>query len=369
MIELERRAALIAGGAAQWRDRASPVRIEARESLRESGWSAPVIEAALDNVLWDLDETKAASVTREFSADAKTPPILVILPGNIIGPAVATAYCAAAAGSRIILKSPGTERSLAPIVQRQFNALGRPLAGTLEARYWNGGDAEVEDALYEPESIRYIVVLGSDETIEAVRQRATVPVIGYGTSYSLGYVANGADLSAAAAGAARDICMFDQRGCMSPQTIYVQGDDGRALRFAHALAAALRRVGEELPRARVDAGEAAAVADRIRRFAVTALPPRTHGLDTLLLGPERERCPEFVVAVEPPGLPTCEYFGRIVSVKPCETFPGVAHAPACDTVGIAGCPLDALQRRWVRTCALGDMQRPPFGYRPTIDNF
>jgi hypothetical protein len=334
------------------------------------------MEAALDNALWDLDEARAAAlVTTSSPADSR--PVLVILPGNVIGPAIAAAYCAAAAGASVILKSPGVEQHLAPIVARQFDRLGAPLAGTIDARYWKGGDYSVEDALFA--KVRRIVVLGSDSTTESVLQRAGgPPVVAYGTSFSVGFVAAGAELHAAARGAARDMCIFDQRGCMSPQTIYVEGGEARALQFAHALAAALREAGVELPRAHVDADEAAAFAGRLRQFAVTAIPAIAHGLDTIVLGPRKNGRPEFVVAVEPCGTPTLAGFGRIVSVMPCAEPPPIALAGPIDTLGFAGdrsALLDAViaqlrdQPRPARICALGEMQRPPFGYRPTIENF
>ena len=82
MIEVSRRCELLARGAAQWRDPDSAVRREAREALRDSPWSPAVIEAALDNVLWDLDETRASALVRDREGlDPR--PVLVILPNSI----------------------------------------------------------------------------------------------------------------------------------------------------------------------------------------------------------------------------------------------------------------------------------------------
>ena len=376
MVDTSLRAELVARGAAQWRDPLSHVRERARAALRDSEWSGPVIEAALDDVLFDLDERRS----RELAADKPnndTRPILVILPGNIIGPTIASAYCAAAAGANVILKSPGDERMLAPILTEQFENLGKPLAGTIDARYWKGGDPEIEPAVFA--AVRKIIAFGSDAAIDAIGERAPVPVRGYGTSYSIGFVADSADLAVAARGAARDIAMFDQRGCMSPQTIYVEGDDGRALLFARALDAELRRASDTLPRARISSDEAAAIAMAIRRLSVSALAPKTHGLDTLMAGADVDAVPGYVVAVEPSGPPTIEGFGRIASVKPCENaeaLVGIARAATfrLESLGHTGDLASEMLARlmqagFVRVCPLGEMQRPPIGYRPTVEDF
>jgi acyl-CoA reductase-like NAD-dependent aldehyde dehydrogenase len=372
----ERRAELLARGADEWRDASSGVRVEAREALRGALWSAPAVEIALDNVLWDLDEPRAR-VLCAHEATPQRPPVVVILPGNVIGPAIASAYCAAAARAPAILKSARGERRLAEIVARQFDRLGPPLAQTLESRYWEGGDEDLEAALLP--SVRRVVAFGSNETLAHLRPRVDgMSFIAYGESHSIGVVTAAADVEVAAFEAAKDVCLFDQAGCMSPQTIYLEGDDGRAVLFAHALAGALREAGRCLVKGRPQIDEAAAVAAYVRHFAVTAVAPRTHGLDTVLIGPRVEGCPEFVIAVEPPGPPTCAGFGRIVSIKPYRNAEELGvlvgrHPGALDTAGTAGetAPeLDAvLRRRFTRTCLLGNMQRPPFGYRPSIADF
>jgi acyl-CoA reductase LuxC len=376
VTQRERRAELLARGADEWRDASSPVRVEAREALRGALWSAPGIEIALDNVLWDLDEPRARSLCG-LQETFQSPPVFVILPGNVIGPAISSAYCAAAAGSRAILKSAHGERRLAEIVAGQFDRLGPPLAATLESRYWQGGDEALETALLP--SVRRVVAFGSNETLARLRARVdAASFVGYGESHSIGVMTAAADIGVAAFETAKDVCLFDQAGCMSPQTIYVEGDDGRAVLFAHALAAALSEAGRSLGRGRPQIDEAAAVAAYVRHFAVTAVAPRTHGLDTVLIGPPVEGCPEFVVAVEPSGPPTCAAFGRIVSIKPYRNAEELGvlvgrHPGALDTAGTAGetAPsLDAvLKQRFTRTCLLGNMQRPPFGYRPSIADF
>ena len=361
-------------GVAQWRDPASSVRRQAREVLRENEWPPAVTEAALHDVLLDAEEV-IPSVRECISP----PTILAIMPGNVIGPAVATAYCAAAAGASLMLKSSSRELHLADIVAAQFKELGAPLAGTLEPMHWSGGDEDWEAKVFA--QVHRIVAFGDDTTIADVRRRTPpgVDLIGYGSAYSLGFVPASGDLAVASQGAARDVAMFDQRGCLSPQTIYVEGDEPRAILFANALARALESIQDVLPRAQAGATERAAIAEFVRRLHVRALPSSSHALGTVLEGPSSNGYPGFVVGVEPFGSPVCAGFGRLVIVKHCANVDEAARAAQTlgsrlDSVGVSGSPDAAIVQRFreagaLRVCALGDMQRPPFGYRPRIADF
>jgi len=175
------------------------------------------------------------------------------------------------------------------------------------------------------------------------------------------------------------VCLFDQRGCMSPQTIYVAGDSGKALLFTRALAEQIRAKADQLPRAAFEPDEGAQVADFVRRLGVTSIAPLPHGLDTLVKGPLREGVPEFAVALEPFGQPTCAGFGRIVIVKHAPSARDVAtqlkhFGRSVETIGLAAQTPELDRSAFAlsgarRICVLGQMQRPPFGYRPAPRDF
>jgi acyl-CoA reductase LuxC len=372
---LSKRQAALLRGAAQWRDPDSMVRRRAREAMREGEWPPQVVEAALDSVLADADEQ-----LRTWHAPESELNVLAILPGNIVGPAIATAFCAALAGANLMLKSSSRELHLADILAEQFEELGPPVAGTLSPMRWSGGDTDFEARVF-PQAQR-IVVFGDDTTIEDVKRRAPggTHVVGYGSAYSLGFVPAACDLAIAADAAALDVALFDQRGCLSPQTIYVEGDEARSILFAHGLSRALGELGERLPRAKAGAAEQAAVAEFVRRLMVRALPPRTHALGTVFIGRQAGGgVADYVVGVEPFSGPQCAGFGRIVIVKPCVDAAQAAAAASTlrhhlDSVGIAGQSTATLHQLFgsagaLRVCALGEMQRPPFGYRPRVVDF
>jgi hypothetical protein len=319
-VEGEARAIATERFVAEWRDPESWVRREARERLAGGLWSAPVIERAFDIVFSDrADETPRIHVEDWFEHSRKLARrALVILPGNVIGPALCAAYAVAVSGGSAILKAASAERVVAEIVERQFAAIGAPLAGSIEARYWPGGDIGAEAAAIA--DVSAVIAFGSDATIDAVRTRVPAEkyFIGYGTRYSLGLVTAGKDLVTAADAASVDVCMFDQAGCMSPQTIYVVGDASRALRFASALDGAMRKTSLQLPRVKPTRDEAAAVNDVVRRSYVTAIGANSHGLSPVLAGPEIGGCPDYLIVVEPQGEPRTYGFGRIVTIMPLE---------------------------------------------------
>ncbi len=374
MISLTARKDALLRGAAQWRDRNSFVRAAARESFRNGEWPPEVVETALEAVLRDADEQLVA-----WQASESGLTVLAILPGNVIGPTIATAYCAAAAGANLMLKSSSRELQLADIVAAQFEHLGPPVAGTLRPMRWSGGDADYEAKVF-PLAQR-IIVFGDDATIEDVKRRAPdgTAVKGYGSAFSVGFVPSGSDIGAATEGAALDVALFDQRGCLSPQTIYVEGSEARAILFAHGLSLSLSKLGSSLPRARAGEAEKAAVAEFIRRLQVRALPPATHALGTIFVGPDKGCGVEFVVGAEPFSSPVCPGFGRLVIVKPCRDAAQAANAaktlgPRLDSVGVTGRITPSLLRTFtqagaLRVCPLGEMQRPPLGYRPRIADF
>src|SRR5713226_4068741 len=71
----------------------------------------------------------------------------------------------------------------------------------------------------------------------------------------------------AASAIARDVTLFEQRGCLSPHHVFVEGGDGTASRdFAERIAHALDALAGRHTPARLTAGAAAA----IRRARETA---------------------------------------------------------------------------------------------------
>ena len=84
-------------------------------------------------------------------------------------------------------------------------------------------------------------------------------MVAYGPRTSLGAVARGADPAALAPGLARDVALFDQRGCLSVAAVYVEGSEEEARKWARALARAARALAVRWPPGPVDPETAGAV--------------------------------------------------------------------------------------------------------------
>ncbi len=186
---------------------------------------------------------------------------------------------------------------------------------------------------------------GTDATLRAVEAAARVPVLGHGTG--LGVCVVGGDPVAAGEAIARDVVAFDQRGCLSPRIVWVDGG-ARARDVAHALASALE--ASPVPRGVLsvdERGEARRWGESMR-FAgqVWEGPWGAVGLTC---------APDAVLG--PPG--------RHVHVAPFATTPELRAALAplarfVTTIGFQDGGLDpAALVPHARVVALGSMQRPP----------
>ncbi len=107
-----------------------------------------------------------------------------------------------------------------------------------------------------------VVAYGRDETLEAMCNALPEGVTfeGHGHGFGVGIVAGDVELEPAAEGFALDVALHDQRGCLSPQAIFVVGDLSRTKRFAEALDRALAALVVSLPRGVLDLGLGASVA-------------------------------------------------------------------------------------------------------------
>ena len=160
---------------------------------------------------------------------------LIVLPSNLPALAVQPLWRALARGRAALLKSSSAEPLFAPAFTAALARREPRLADAVAAVTWRGGDAGLEAPLLA--AARQVVAYGEAAAIADLDRRAPDKVVAHGPKTSLAIVAAGADLRAAAAGLARDVALFDQRGCLSVQAVFTTGD-GAALadELARALA-------------------------------------------------------------------------------------------------------------------------------------
>ena len=174
--------------------------------------------------------------------------------------------------SSVILK-PGRGDAVLPVLFAQGLQEQDPdLAGNLGILYWPGDDRDRTEMVLA--SVDLVVAYGNDETVSWVRSRlpAQVPLRAYRHRMGFALVGRGSLIRgagegqnpegawSAAQGAARAIALFDQRGCVSPQVIFVEeGGEVGVTEWARLLARALQEVETVLPSGRVPSREAVAI--------------------------------------------------------------------------------------------------------------
>ncbi|MCB1032998.1 MAG: hypothetical protein KDD47_04090, partial [Acidobacteria bacterium] len=194
-------------------------------------------------------------------------PALIVLAGNIPALAVQPLLPALALRRPVLLKSPSAEPYFAATfvsaLARRLPALGDSLA----ALCWKGGEEGIEGPVLA--AAGRILAYGEQESIDDLRRRAPCPVVSYGPRFSLAVLGPGTRPDAVAEGLARDIALFDQRGCLSVHAVYTAGDPRD---LGEALAQALARRALSWPPGTRGVEEEAALRQELEAAHLRGLP-------------------------------------------------------------------------------------------------
>jgi len=222
-----------------------------------TGLSEPMVRWALQTTLGSVQ----ADAMRALVARARATPgpgsdrpalVAVVLAANVFTAAVRALFVPLLFGSPVLVKSSSRERTFPSLLREALHSADRELGNSIDVVSFAGGDEERERALVELADS--VSVFGSDDTVQAVADRAgkdkTIWRHGHGVSTAFcGALSIRADeLDETTAKVALDVCAYDQRGCLSPQVVYVEDTATGADRFASALSASLGEVSSELPR-------------------------------------------------------------------------------------------------------------------------
>ncbi len=289
--------------------------------------------------------------------------VTLVLAGNT--PLMAwSPLCAAllAGAARVRVKMSRDETLWPRLFVEALAEVAPGVAGRVERYDFPGEDPRTAALLADADAV---IAYGSDETVAALRAVAPegARFFGFGHAVSVGLVHGEAEVEAAAAGFARDVLMFDQQGCLSPQGIFTaQSATGD---MAAALARALKA---EAVRLEVPPVSDPAVASAVRRARDMALFAGFQVVGDPALRWTVAHCVEsrdlpepvghgfvYVLPLKEPAEPAdlCRRFGwargRISGV-------GVAGE-------VSGDLREALEREGVsRLCRPGEMQTPPLDW-------
>ncbi len=213
-----------------------------------SGYSRELLAASVDALtapFLDIPRIEA------FSRRVRSRPQLIgfVMPGNIPGAGLHELITALVAGSAAMVKTSTSEpiffHAFADAIARHGNALARRVA------VFNWGREQPELTTIMREACDRVVVFGGDETVTDLQ-----PSLDDSTRYGEGFAGFGHRLSGAivlgnaanegvsddeTAALARDITLFEQRGCLSPHHIFVEDSaDARPRPAADTLGVAER---------------------------------------------------------------------------------------------------------------------------------
>lgn len=269
-------------------DPASPERRALDPDLVRSARLSPQgLAAGLAAVLGGVRREPAARLLARAAGLARpapaATPALVILAGNLPALAVQPLLPALALRRPVLFKSSSAEPFFAPAFLAALARREPRLGEAVAAASWPGGEVEIEAPLLA--EVGTVLVYGDQKTLDDLARRAPGKVVGYGPKTSLAVIGAEVDPEEVAAGLARDIALFDQRGCLSLAAVYTAGD---AAALAHALGTALAALARDWPPGPGGLGELAGLqqlrlAAEVRGLARADLPAEA---GTVVVEPE-----------------------------------------------------------------------------------
>jgi hypothetical protein len=381
--------AVIARLGAHWRDPESPWRQQALDALPAvTGLSPAMIAHTLPHLFepytaGELDAFVRAETGDPLALDGivSTPwggrhaigPKLVayVGAGNVPGLALPVLITALLAKAAVVVKPGAGEPVLAALIARSLASLDPALGACVAVAYWPGGTRALDDTVLSRADV--VIVEGDDDAIAAVRASARGRVLGFGRRLSLAVVSREATARPleVAAAIARDVSLYDQRGCLSPQVVYVEtGGTVAPAGLAAHLGDALVALARGLPCGSLTLEERAA----LRALRQDAEWRGIGGGDVRVFGDASALGPTVVYDADPRFEPTC--LNRSVRVKPLDRLEDLllhlgSWAGSIEAIGAAGPPerLGGLALEWARgsslsrVCPIGRMQHPPAAWR------
>lgn len=341
----------VLAAAARVADPLDPLGREARRRLPAiSGLSPEGVELALATGIESAATDAELGSLLRWAGEA--PRAWVVASANVCTAAVRATALAAAASAEVRMCPSRRDPVVAELLvaalhdDRQFAAAG--------------GRVELVERV-EAEPLEHVHAYGADATMDALAASLPAGVVlrRHGTGMGVAFVASSADVAVASDALSSDVVVFDQRGCLSPRVVLVEGDVARATLFAEALDRRLARAARLVPRGALDDATAA----ELVRWTTTlqAIGEVTVAAD-------------HAVAMQPSGVAALGPAARALVVAPLAPDGGVAAieerlagmAPRIAALG--GAPSASPAALALRVLAPG-ARRSPLGrmQRPALD--
>ncbi len=256
----ERAAAAVSGACALWSDSSyERRRLAIAQIAANSGLSDALLSESLDALLVPFSE----QALKSFAAKVKREPRLIgfVMPGNVAGAGLHEFVQALIAGAAVVVKSASSEPFFFAQFARTIAEIDPEIAARVCVLTFGREQSELTRALQD--NCDEMVVFGDDQTVDLLSRGGSV--IGFGSRVSGALLSREAVAPAAIDSVgdalARDITLFEQRGCLSPHHIFVEcAIPAEAHRLAARLALSLDELARKLPPPRaIDLGAAAAI--------------------------------------------------------------------------------------------------------------
>ncbi len=349
--------AALAALAERWGDPAYPLRRKAET------WQEPfpfaMVQVSLDALLDSLrSEALWALIEAEDVREAQGYPVIGhVIAGNTPLLAWVGIIRALLVRSASFVKLPsGPASEWGQVFHRSLAGVSPELAACVHLAQWPGGTTELDAALCGGADL--VVAHGGDSAMNALRVLcpAQTPFIGYGHRVSFGLVTRGGATPEAAAHFAKDVLLYDQGGCLSPQTIFVEGGWEETLAFAARLADALPNVAACYPLP-------------VRTEGAARVVREARGLAWMGEGNRLWEDPALrwtVIARPQTDFAPSPTFG-VISVQPLESLDRLPEAVAPVAGHLQGCAVAGEAMDYLPCpsylCAPGELQAPPLAWR------
>jgi len=230
-----------------------------RDALSAStGLSVPMIGWATRTTLATIDEDAMLALSHDVRTEFGPSPepiamLSVVLAGNVFTASMRGIIVPLLFGVPVLVKASSRETMFPSMLCDALRSAHPRFGAAMSLVAFSRGDTECETALVE--LAEAVSIYGSDETVSAVSSRAgDTSVIAHGHGVSVAYCSadavDEARIVDTIAGLSLDICAYDQRGCLSPQIVYLEQTPHRSTEdFADRLATeGLAAVSHTLPR-------------------------------------------------------------------------------------------------------------------------
>ncbi|MCH8191334.1 MAG: acyl-CoA reductase [Chloroflexi bacterium] len=385
-LPVDRVVDVIDAAVGRWLDPGYHLRRKAVETLPAvTGYSPAMLERGLPETmrpfrrdgLLDLLRSELGDPSVLDGAGRPSGPRLttIVLAGNVPAVAVESLVHALLLKSACLLKASSRDPVFPALFAQSLAEVDPELGAAVAVTWWKGGTADLDRAALAGADA--VIAYGGSDAIDALRGLApsSARFVDYGPRISFAAVGRDAlargKLDELAAGAALDVSLFDQQGCVAPHAIYVErGGETAPLEFARALAGAMQDFERSCPRGRLTAEEAA----RIQQLRGAWQMRQAAGQGVALF--ESEGSTAWTVAYDEAAFelrPSC--LNRVVTVVPVDDLARLPEAvasmgPLLQSLGLATSQdrvrslAPALARAGVtRLCPIGRMQFPPATWR------